>query len=371
MMPLQAAYTYQPNLIHAVNDLISNQPFDVVHVEHVRGAHYAAHIDSLPKVYDSVDCITLLLRQFLGAKKNPFSWLLALEEWAKMRVYEAMLSERFERVVITSPRDRKTLEDLLWQRIRKRIKIKQFPVRMPETLDELDEWRLTKQLIEMSQDQRLASLMPQGGHVSVLPNGVDHEYFSPMDVSEEPDSLVFTGKMSYAANTAAAEYLCRDILPLVRARYPKVKVTLAGADPPPKVRKLAEDPSVTITDYVDDLRPYIARAAVAVCPITIGAGIQNKVLEAMAMGKPVVATSRGCAALDVENGRELLVSDQPEQIAADIIKLLSSSSLRQEIGHRAAEYVRQKHDWEVISKRLIAIYEEAADVFRAATTQPL
>jgi hypothetical protein len=121
-MPLQAAYTYQPDLNRIVDDLVVRQKFDVVHVEHVRGAHYAAHINSLPKVYDSVDCITLLLRQYLKVKKNPISWFIALEEWAKMRVYEAMISERFDKVVITSQHDREALESLLWDRICKRLK---------------------------------------------------------------------------------------------------------------------------------------------------------------------------------------------------------------------------------------------------------
>lgn len=362
-MPLQAAYTYLPNLTHAVDDLIIKQPFDVVHVEHVRGAHYAAHIGSLPKVYDSVDCITLLLKQFLKTKKNPISWFVALEEWAKMRVYEAMISERFEKVVITSQGDRQALEGLLWERIRKRLKITDMPARPPETPREIEEWRTTRELIELSQDQRLEALMPQGGRVSVLPNGVDHQYFSPMDTPEEPETIVFSGKMSYYANAVAVKHFYENIYPYVKAARPKVKFLIVGADPPSNIQKLAEDPSVKVTGYVDDIRPYIARSAVAICPITVGVGIQNKVLEAMSMGKPVVATSRACSAIAARDGEHFLTADQPEGFAAEIIDLLAFPDKRREIGLNASSYVRENHDWEKIAERLVDIYQEAADVF--------
>lgn len=362
-MPLQAAYTYLPNLTRAVDDLIIKQPFDVVHVEHVRGAHYATHIGSLPKVYDSVDCITLLLKQFLKTKKNPVSWFLALEEWAKMRVYEAMISEKFEKVVITSHSDRQALESLLWERIRKRLNLREMPVQPPQTPKEMEDWRITRQIIEMSQDQRLEALMPQGGRVSVLPNGVDHQYFAPMDVPEDPENIVFSGKMSYYANVAAVKHFYDNIYPLVKSARPKVKFIIAGADPPPNIQKLAEDPSVTVTGYVDDIRPYIARSAVSISPITVGVGIQNKVLEAMSMGKPVVATSKACSAITAVDGKSVLLADQPGDFAARIIELLASPGKRQEIGKNASGYVQENHDWEAISSRLVDIYQEAADLF--------
>ncbi|HPP74156.1 MAG TPA: glycosyltransferase [Armatimonadota bacterium] len=364
-MPLQAAYTYQPMLTRTVDELIARQSFNIVHVEHIRGAHFAAHVGSLPKVYDSVDCITLLLRQFLKTKKNPVSWFLALEEWAKMRVYEAMISERFDKIVITSAHDQKALDGLLWDRIRKRVKLKEMPARPPETPEELEEWRVTRQLAELSQDSRLAALMPQGGRVSVVPNGVDHEYFSPMDIPEEPDSIVFSGKMSYYANEAAVLHFYENIFPIVKAHRPKVRFNIVGADPPPAIRKLADDPSVTVTGYVDDIRPYIAKAAVAVSPITVGVGIQNKVLEAMSMGKSVVASARACSAIAVENGRDVLVADEPVEFADHVIKLLDSPGKRYEIGRNAANYVRRNHDWGEIAEKLASIYQEAAEVFGA------
>jgi glycosyltransferase involved in cell wall biosynthesis len=362
-MPLQAAYTYQPSLIRVVNDLVAKQPFDVVHVEHVRGAHFASHIGSVPKVYDSVDCITLLLSQFLKVKKNPLGWFLALEEWAKMRTYEAMISERFEKIVITSKHDRTALENLLWDRICKRIKLREMPAMPLETPEETEEWRVTRQLIEVSQDERLAALMPQGRRVSILPNGVDHEYFKSIRVPEVPETIVFSGKMSYSANITAVKHFYENVLPLIRAERPEVKFVIVGADPPTSIRKLADDPNVTVTGYVDDIRPFIARAAVAVCPITVGVGIQNKVLEAMAMGKPVVATSRACSAIAAESGKNIIMADEPVEFAAHVMGLLSSPERRREIGLNAAECVRANHDWDAIADRLVNIYQEASELF--------
>jgi polysaccharide biosynthesis protein PslH len=368
-MPLQAAYTYLPNLIRTVDDLIVKQRFDVVHVEHVRGAHYAAHIGSLPKVYDSVDCITLLLSQFLKTKKNPAAWFLALEEWAKMRTYEAMITQRFDQVVITSRHDQLALEGLIWDRVRKRIGLEEIPLSPPETPQELEDWRVTRQLVELAQDQRLAALQPQGARVTVLPNGVDHEYFAPMDVPQEPETIVFSGKMSYYANAAAVKHFYENILPIVRRARPNVQFVIVGADPPADIRNLASDPNVTVTGYVEDIRPYIASAAVAVCPVTVGVGIQNKVLEAMSMGKPVVATPKACSAISAVDGRDLLMADEPDDFANRIVELLSSPEKSREIGENAAKNVRENHDWDTIAGRLADVYSEASRIFATTKNQ--
>lgn len=363
-MPLQAAYTYFPDLTRAVDELLAKKPFDVVHVEHIRGAHYATHIGSVPKVYDSVDCITLLLRQFLSTKKNPIAWFLALEEWAKMRTYEAMVTEQFDRVIITSPHDQNAIEQLVWDRARKMLKSVDVPGRRPTTPDEIEDWRVTKQLIELSQDQRLAKLMPQDNRVSVVPNGVDHGYFQPMDMEEDPDNIVFSGKMSYYANVNAIKHFYDNIFPIIRSVRPQTRLTIVGAEPPAAIQRLASDPAVTVTGYVDDIRPYLAKSALAICPITVAVGIQNKVLEAMSMGKPVVATSRVCGAIAAKNGRDFIQADKPEDFASAVVDLLTSPQKRREIGANAARYVRDRHDWSSIAGRLEDVYLEASEVFK-------
>ena len=361
-MPLQAAYTWQPEVIRALYEAVARDRYDVLHVEHIRSAHFASDIASLPKVYDSVDCITLLLRQSLQSKKNPLSWFLAFEEWAKMRVYEGMIPQFFDKVIITSPGDKEALDTLIWQRIRKQFP--NGPVSYKDiSLKHREEWRLTRQLIETAQDRRLAALMSGRQQVSVLPNGVDFDYFHPIDVPEEPGTVVFSGKMSYFANEAAVNRFYHNIFPIIRAKRPETRLVIVGADPPSGIRRLSGDPHVKVTGYVDDIRPYLAKATVAICPISVGVGIQNKVLEAMAIGKPVVATGKACGAIEARDGVELIKADSDEKFADAVVELLERPDLRKKIGRRAAEFVKDKHDWDAMAHKLEEIYLEAREIF--------
>lgn len=361
--PMQAAYTSLPRLVETVDQELQSRHYDVLHVEHVRAAHYAAHIDSLPKVYDSVDCITLLLRQSLGAKRNPLSWLLTLEEYVKMRVYEPVIAQRFSKVITTSETDREALEELIWGRINKRLRELEDGL-STRSAPNPDEWRVTRWLIEAAQDQRLSSLMSGGGQVSVVPNGVDFDHFHTTNKTPNPDTIVFTGKMSYYANALAVKQFHEKIYPLIKARRPNVKFRVVGYKPPSGIRKLTSDPSVTVTGYVEDIRPHIASSSVAVCPISVGVGIQNKALEAMAMGKPVVCTSVARRAVKAQNGRDLLCADSPEDFANAVVNVLENPNLRRSLGENAAAFVRKHHDWGDMTARLEDVYAQASDEFR-------
>jgi glycosyltransferase involved in cell wall biosynthesis len=364
-MPMQAAYTNAPTLVHIVESELTSNSYDVLHVEHVRAAHYAAHVDSLPKVYDSVDCITLLLRQVLESKRNPFAWLLTLEEWAKMRVYEGVVAQRFSKVITTSETDRDALEELVWARINRRLRdLEDGLAKRGSDPGNVEDWRVTRWLVEAAQDQRLSSLMTGGSQVSVVPNGVDFGYFHPVDRAPEPDTIVFTGKMSYYANAIAAKHFYDKVFPLVKARRPGAKLRIVGYKPPSSIRKLESDPSVTVTGYVDDIRPHIAAGAVSVCPISVGVGIQNKVLEAMAMGKPVVCSSIAKRAIKAVDGKDLMCADSPEEFAESVVRLLEQPELQRSLGENALSFVRENHSWEHMTQKLEDVYAQAAEVFR-------
>ena len=133
--------------------------------------------------------------------------------------------------------------------------------------------------------------------VEVLPNGVDLNYFAPQNLPRQGETIVFSGKMSYHANVASVLYLVHEIMPIVWRERPSVGLWVVGQSPTRAVQALARDERVKVTGFVPDLRPYLAQAAVAVSPIRYGVGIQNKVLEAMAMGTPVVTSPRACQAL--------------------------------------------------------------------------
>lgn len=313
--PFQAAYSRSPAMTRLIRQAQAAEPFDVAHVEHLRGAELSRAVNGIPTVFDSVDSISLLFERLLRSGPTWRSRLLARLDLARTRRYEGSLPARFARVLVTSPQDR-------------------------DALAALSGGRGTDRLL-------------------VLPNGVNLEYFSPQDVPRDTATLVFSGKMSYHANVAAAIDLASRIMPHVWAQMPEATLTIAGKDPAPEVQALAANPRITVTGTVPDLRPYLARAAVAVSPMRYGVGIQNKVLEAMAMGTPVVTAPQTLDALQVEAGRDLLAADSPPEFAAAIVTLLNDRSLWQRISQAGRRYVETRHSWDAAAATLETIYRDA------------
>ena len=320
--PIQARFCWHPTLARAVQAAVQENAFDVVHVEHLRGVRYALHLQEAipddsarpPIVWDSVDSITYLFEQAAQQSQSLKGRMMTAMELGRTRRYETWLLTRFPQVLVTSPRDKAAFQSLLHH-------------------------------------QAAAS-------ITVLPNGVDLHYFSPDGSPRKPATIVFSGKMSYHANVTAALYLVREIMPRVWQRRPDVRVEIVGKDPAREVQALASgEPRVTVTGFVADLRPYLRRATVAVSPMRYGAGIQNKVLEAMACGAPVIATSLAVSALAVEPDQDLLLADHPSAFARGILQVIESPSLQRRLGAAGRAYVEANHDWAKIVTRLEAIYE--------------
>jgi polysaccharide biosynthesis protein PslH len=326
--PLQAHYCWQPHLAQRIGQLVVQERFDVIHIEHLRGAKYGIYAQKvmrehdmhIPIVWDSVDCITHLFRQAAEESSSLRGRWLARLDLPRTQAYEAMLAAQFDQVTITSPVDRAALEEIA----------------------------------------RSAGELPAPIHV--MPVGVDLDYFTPGSEPREAASIVFSGKMSYHANITAALYLVRQIMPLVWARRPEVKVYLVGKDPPAELCALAGEcghPQVVVTGTVPDLRPYLQTCTLAVAPMPYGAGIQNKVLEAMACATPVVANLRACSALLTQPDWELLVADSTQELAEAIIYLLNNPTRQSSLGQAARRYVERHHHWEGIGEQLEQIYVAA------------
>ena len=193
--------------------------------------------------------------------------------------------------------------------------------------------------------------------MTVLPNGVDLDYFTPGEESRQPETIVFSGKMSYHANATAALHLVNDIMPLVWEARPDAQVWIVGKDPTAAVQALARRyAQVTVTGAVPDLRPYLRRATLAVAPLVYGAGIQNKVLEAMACATPVIASRRAVLSLQAIGEEHLLVADGPAHFAQQILRLLADPELRARLGKAGRRYVETHHAWDRIVDDLAAIY---------------
>jgi sugar transferase (PEP-CTERM/EpsH1 system associated) len=180
---------------------------------------------------------------------------------------------------------------------------------------------------------------------TVIPNGVDLEYFTPPARPADGATIVFTGAMQYVPNVDAVRHFCDAILPRVRARCPDSRFVIVGKDPAPAVQRLGSRPGVIVTGAVPDVRPFVRSAAVAVAPLRIARGVQNKILEAMAMGVAVVATGKAHEGLDARPGEHLFVEDDPARFADAVVRLLGSRGLRDQVGRAGRRFVEASHSW--------------------------
>ena len=326
--PLQYVYSWEPKLAKALGEIVLGRmkDIDVIHVEHLRGAIYGKHLKtilekeklSIPVIWDSVDSITHLFKQTAQRSKKWTKRWLTYFELSRTKKYELHLANYFGRVLVTSATDRDVF---------------------------------------LSLSQRTAVFNKE--KITVLPNGVDLEYFKPAEgVVREVSTLVVSGKMSYHANISMTLYLVKEIMPLIWAKLPEVKLWIVGKDPDSEIIKLGKNPLITVTGTVDDLRPYLQKATVAVAPVVYGAGIQNKVLEAMACGTPVVTSPQALTALEAIPGVEVELATNPSDYAEKILNLLVSPEDRQRMGSAGRFYVEKNHKWPDLTKKLIAIYRE-------------
>ena len=195
---------------------------------------------------------------------------------------------------------------------------------------------------------------------AVVPNGIDVSMFTPSTMSEEEraPSAVFVGRMDYRPNVDAARWFCSEIFPLIREVVPGCTFTICGTNPAPSVRELDRLEGVEVTGRVPDTRPYLDRAAVAVAPIRAGSGTRLKILEALAMGRPVVATTLAAEGLETVEGTHLLTANRAADFAGQVVRLLENGAERRRLGQTGREFVERHHDWSTVVSRLEEVYEE-------------
>jgi glycosyltransferase involved in cell wall biosynthesis len=298
-------------------DWLARETFDVVHVE---GIELAPYLDVIEAVYlrplvvfDDHNCEYLLQqRVFLTDLRIPTRWpgaAYSFVQWRRLRHYEAQACRRADRVLAVSEADAAALRRLV-----------------------------------------------PGLDVIVVPNGIDTQSYTPAPSHQYTPTLIFTGTMDFRPNVDAVLWFAREVLPLVRAEVPEARFVVAGQRPHRRLNVLRDDPAVELTGWVEDTRPYIAEAAVYVAPLRMGGGTRFKLLEAMAMGKPVVATRLGAEGFPVTHERELLLTDAPVDFAAAVVALLRSSERRTELGRAGWTFVEQHYDWRVIVPLVEAAY---------------
>jgi glycosyltransferase involved in cell wall biosynthesis len=304
---------YSVEMEEAIRSLLETTPVDVVVASSIFMVEYVRRLKDVPVVVDLVDAMSLLIyRDMKRAPRIPEK-LRLLRSWWGYRQYERRRFGGLRDFVLVSEIDAEVVRR-----------------RAPEAT------------------------------VTVIPNGVDAEYFRPEPEGTGRLEVVFSGVIGFPPNTAAVKYFYSEVLPRIWKMYPDLHFTVVGKTPPHDLASLVEgDPRVTLTGYVPDIRPYLSRAAVYVAPMVSGAGIKNKILEAFAMAKPVVATSIACDGLGVRPGKTLMVADDPERFADAVITLLRDATLRDQMGRRAREHVLSGYSWRQQAKQFERLLERA------------
>jgi sugar transferase (PEP-CTERM/EpsH1 system associated) len=321
-VPMQAAYCRSPVMTARIRDALATAPpCDVVHVEHLRAASVGLATPRRPRVYDAVDCMSALHADAVRHGPTWVSRMTARTELTATRRFERTLLQGFDRVLVSSDPERRLLLSLAGGDV--------------------------------------AGSAP----VATLPNGVDLAYFTPRAEPRDAATLVFVGRMAYHANLAAAQRLIGAIMPRIWAQRPHARLLLVGTDPPPALRAQAARAGarVSVTGAVPDIRPYLARATLSVNPLPYAAGIQNKILEAMAMATPVVASPAATAGMATSPGTHLLAEAEVDGFAAATLRLLDDPHEAARVGAAGHRYVTAHHDWQRIAVRLEAVYREAME----------
>jgi sugar transferase (PEP-CTERM/EpsH1 system associated) len=217
-------------------------------------------------------------------------------------------------------------------------------------------------LVSDTERRLLAQFAPAHAHkLHVVSNGVDADYFKPAAAEcADGANIVFTGMMDYKPNIDAVCWFASEILPRVRARRPDARFRIVGAKPSRQVLALGALPGVEVVGAVGDVRPYLFGAAVVVAPLRIARGVQNKVLEGMASGRPVVATSAALDGIDAEPGRDLLVADDAETFSSAVCATLSGG-VPADLAERGRAYVLANHSWSRVLAPLDRLIAEAAN----------
>jgi glycosyltransferase involved in cell wall biosynthesis len=299
----------------AIRDHIAQNKYDVVQVfGGIQVYEYRDLLRGLPTVITPYESFTLYSSRLLAQQKTFPRRLMAWLQWLAASGYERRMFEGYAATVVLTENDRDA-------------------------------------------QRRLNPALP----LHVIPNGIDLDFFTLEPESSTEPALLFVGNYEYEPNLDAALFLASEIFPLVRREIPDVRLWLVGNNPPEALRAMAS-PDVIVTGRVPDVRPYLRQAAIFVSPLRIGAGIKNKVLEAMAMGKSLVATAISTEGIaGPSGGSNGLLGESSQELAQAAIRLLRDSALRAQMGRANRQIIEQSFTWQSVGERYDALYHALKD----------
>lgn len=292
-LPLQCGYFYNKKIHNKIHRLIEKHNPDMLFGQLLRVAEYIRH-EKTPKTMDYQDVFSMGMKrrsEIASFYMRPFFNM----EYKRLRRYEHDIFDDFDVKTIISKQDRDFID-------------------------------------HQNKDEIL-----------IVPNGVDHEYYTPQNQEKKYD-IVFTGNMAYAPNVNAVEYLANHIMPLVWKHLPDARLYIAGATPDPRVKKVASE-NIIISGWLDDMRDAYAQSRIFIAPMRIGTGLQNKLLEAMSMRLPCITTSLANGSLHAEEGKEILVGNNEYELADHIVTLLTDKEKTESIAQNGYDFVHRVYDW--------------------------
>lgn len=310
--PLQSLYYHSPVMQGAVDRLLARGRYDAVYVHLFRMAQFVASRRQPYRILDLTDAISSEIERSLPYRDRMWRLIYRME-LPRLQRYERDIIRQFDETWLISETER-------------------------------------RHLLGNSSDNRIV----------IVPNGVETERYRPSTRMTNEPVLIFVGHMGVFHNIDAAEFLAREILPRVRETIPAARLDIVGAEPATQVQQLASLAGVRVLGHVPDLNAALNDATVFVAPLRFAAGIQNKVLEAMAAGLPVVTTSYVNTGLEAEADRHLLIADEPEALAAAVVSLLQNANLRRKLGRDGRGFVLRRYRWEDVLERMNAIERELA-----------
>ncbi len=304
--PYQVGYFYQSSIQKKIKRIILAEQPDHIYCQLIRTTEYVKNIHSIPKTIDYMDALGkgMLRRAEIskGLRKRLF-----LIEGKRLSTYENRIFDYFNHHTIISEQDRKYINH------------------------------------------------PLNEKIAVIENGIAADFSNYSKKTEKAYDLIFTGNMNYPPNVECACFIVNEVLPLVKAKKPEATLLLSGANPHPRILELANTTGVTVSGWVDDIRDSYAQGRIFVAPLFIGTGLQNKLLEAMAMGLPCITTSLANNALKATDQKSILIANTAEAFAENIVYLLEHPEKIEELAAAAKQFIGTHFDWEQSVEKLVQL----------------
>ncbi len=296
--------TFSRDMQAVVKDQNANNLFDVVVASEMDSVPYALLTNHTPRVFEDIE-LSAIYEQFASQRSFVSKARYGLT-WCKLSWFIARMLPKFEGCTVVSEKDRELV-----------MRIK-----------------------------------PGHEVLAVVPNGIDLEANTGEFGAPRPDTLIYSGALTYSANFDAMEFFLRDIFPLVKAQHPNVSLRITGDYDGVPVERLPLGNGAELTGYLDDIRPAVAQSWGCVVPLRVGAGTRVKILEAMALGTPVISTSKGAEGLEVIHEQNILIADNPDDFAQAVLRLLNDEKLRAKLSANGRQLVKERYSWDICVRQL-------------------